>query len=212
MDQLDDKWSEILKNSGQESVTISIESGSEKLRTFINKRINIDRIYNSILNVIDNQILNIKIYFMIGLPTEDDQDIEELIRIIKEIHAIYLKKVKTLARIGKLTIGISTFIPKPHTPLELYPMERQVDLRNKFEKIQNSLSKLDNLEVHNEPIISSVFQAFINRAERSDLSILIKCVEVGEKKSYRQNMARIDDLIHKHIQDNQRVPWKIVKC
>ncbi|MBQ7126020.1 radical SAM protein [bacterium] len=119
----------ILVAGGQKTSTIAIEAATERLRKFINKNLKDEQIFNAVKTCRENGLNGLKIYSMIGIPTETDEDIEAFIKLAQ--------KLKNENKGFKLTFSFSSFVPKPHTPLQWAKTESV----NYIEKKQNYLKK-----------------------------------------------------------------------
>ncbi|MBF0449341.1 MAG: TIGR03960 family B12-binding radical SAM protein [Candidatus Magnetomorum sp.] len=103
-----------IKKVRKTGFTIAPEAASERLRKVINKNITETDIINTVSKAFEMGWQLIKLYFMIGLPTETEDDIEEMIELVKRLRTI----VKTYSKRSHINVSISTFIPKPHTPFQ----------------------------------------------------------------------------------------------
>ena len=104
----------LIKKVRKTGFTIAPEAGSQRLRDVINKNINESEIVNTVQNAFDLGWQVIKLYFMIGLPTETQEDLEALVELVKK-----LRKIKgSKGRRGKINVSVATFIPKAHTPFQ----------------------------------------------------------------------------------------------
>ena len=100
---------------GHKSVSIAPEAGTERLRKVINKRITEEDILYTSELLFAEGIETLRLYFMVGLPTETREDIDGIINLVKKIRDVSTK--------GYITLSISTFVPKPFTPFQWHTME-----------------------------------------------------------------------------------------
>lgn len=129
---------------GHKSVSIAPEAGTERLRQVINKRITEDDILETSLLVINEGIENLRLYFMIGLPTETMEDVEGIAEIAK--------KIRKLSRKGNIVLSVSTFVPKPFTPFQWHPMDRLGSVKEKLNCIKKALKDASGVKVlHDVP-------------------------------------------------------------
>ena len=119
---------------GQKTSTIAIEAASEKLRKFINKNLKEEQISNAVKVSRENGLKGLKIYSMIGIPTETQEDIEEFIRLAK--------KLKSENKGFEITFSFSTFVPKPQTPLQWAKREDTKSLEKKQKFLEKEFAKL----------------------------------------------------------------------
>ncbi len=117
----------LLKESGMKTMTVAIEAGTERLRWRINKPIRDEHIESMAKLAREAGILKIKVYFMIGLPGETLEDIEGIGKTIKLIRDNFR---------GPVSVTISPFVPKPHTPFGDYPLWSEGELKKKLRKLK----------------------------------------------------------------------------
>src|SRR5208337_3842414 len=107
-----------LESSGHQAVAVAPEAGSERLRRVINKNLSQEQIYRAAEMLAQKGILNIKLYFMIGLPTETPEDLEAIVELAKGIHHHVLSASRGKTRLGNITLSVNSFVPKPFTPFQ----------------------------------------------------------------------------------------------
>ncbi len=146
---------DIIQQSKQRTLTIAPEAGSKRLRKFIGKSVSNNKILNSIEKIFKSGIQNLKLYFMIGLPSEDHDDIEAIIHLVNEIRKLMLKIGKHKGKLGKLIINIGIFVPRSKTPFANEKVENLKNLSEKIKHLNNNLKKLSNIQVR----ISSPYYA-----------------------------------------------------
>ena len=163
-----------LIKSGVKTVTIAPEAGSEKMRRIINKGINKTQILGAVETLVNSGIPNLKLYFMIGLPGENETDIEAIVNLCMEIKDRFLKASREKKRIGTITVSVNPFVPKPFTPFQWAAMDDIKNLNRKIKKIRDGLRKTANLRVQAESPRRSFIQALLARGDRrvSDLLLL----------------------------------------
>ncbi|MDI6783046.1 MAG: radical SAM protein [bacterium] len=137
----------LLKQSGQKTVTFAPEAGSESLRTAIGKPISDNHLVDMVERSVALGMLNVKLYFMVGLPQETEADIIALINLSRRLRDALLSASKKLGRAGKLIISINPFIPKKGTPFETEPMVPLPELNKQITLIRARLRKENNLKL-----------------------------------------------------------------
>jgi len=130
-----------LKTSGHQSITLAPETGSERLRKVIKKDITDEEIFEAVELVAMNGIPNLRLYFLIGLPTESMEDIEQIVLLTKKIKHHIIKSIQKKSLPGTITLSITPFVPKPFTPFQWVPFENLKLLNQKIRHIQNRLKK-----------------------------------------------------------------------
>lgn len=129
----------------QQTITLAIEAGSYRLRKIIRKGLTDEKILNRI-EMVNNFHHRLKLYFMIGLPTEEQADLEALAKLVKRIRMVFK---------GRLSLSISPFVPKPHTPFQDAIMDKESILKKKLSYLKQELK---GIEISGESIKSSLLQ------------------------------------------------------
>ncbi len=144
-------------------LTFAPEAGSERLRKFINKTVSNENLLDIVRIAFSKGWTHIKLYFMIGLPTETDEDISELINLVKNC----LAEAKKIRKDAKIHLGISTFVPKPWTPFQ---WERQIPIQETKDKqlrILSELRKYKSIKISFHSPESSFIEGLISRGDRT---------------------------------------------
>ena len=108
------------------------------MRRVINKSITETEILNAATALVENGIPNLKLYFMIGLPTETETDVEAIITLVKKIKHRFLTSSRARRQIGNITVSLNSFVPKPFTPYQWAAMDEVSTLKRKIKKIKNT--------------------------------------------------------------------------
>ncbi|RZD14946.1 MAG: radical SAM protein [Candidatus Acidulodesulfobacterium ferriphilum] len=210
-DCLDENNLNLIKETGLKTITLGIETGSSRLKRLINKDIKNEEIIIVLKNIIEKGIMNIKSYFMVGLPCEEKQDLDETINLIKTMQKEFVSSSKINKRIGSLTVSFSPFVPKAWTPLQWENLEDLTILRHKMDYISNSLKHLPNLNIKINQVKSAYIEAFFARGSRLSLDILINSHKnkISLKKAAKSSGFNINDFIRK-FNTNELLPWEII--
>jgi radical SAM superfamily enzyme YgiQ (UPF0313 family) len=211
MDSTTDELVDALKESGHKTMTFAPEAGTERLRNVINKGISEDDILKSVEMAISRGILNAKLYFLIGLPTETDDDIEGIVKLAKRIKKDVLVLTKEAGRIGTITLSINPFIPKPWTPFQWSPMEDVKSLSNKLKYIKESLKKAGNMEVIHENPKDSYLQALLSRGDRRVGGIIRAALEAGSwNRGIKESQVETDFYVYRMRGKDEILPWDFI--
>jgi radical SAM superfamily enzyme YgiQ (UPF0313 family) len=152
-----------LAASGARSVTIAPETGSERLRKMLNKPITNERILEAVETAQRCGIENLKMYFILGLPGETDDDILSIASLLRATHEIMLKHGRPRGRIGHLHAGASILIPKPYTPYQTTAMVDARDARRRIKLLRQALVGLSNFRLDIPSYREALWQAFLSR-------------------------------------------------
>ena len=200
---------EALVRTGQKTITMAPEAGTERLRKIIRKELSDILFYDTIEHVIGEYILNLKLYFLVGLPTEADDDIDAIIDVCKKCRHIMIKTAKSRGKIGKITISVNPFVPKPFTPLQWCSMDSETELKRKLQKIKRALHRLGNVEVIYEVPKWAVWQGILARGDRRLGHVLLLTLEYqgNWKKAFRELNLHPGFYAHRTRHADEQFPW-----
>lgn len=196
-----------LARSGHRTLTIAPEAGSQRLRDVINKGINEEHVFNAINLAHKYGIDNIKLYYIIGLPGETDEDIDEMIRFLIKIKD-YMKK--TGNKLGNLSVSANPFIPKPWTPFQWCGMESQGTLNKRIKKLQRNLKGAGIKLNFESPRLSEIQSAFA-RGDRLTGYLLYEAFKLGgDLSAYKRTEVKGRNMgfyAHRHFDFQDVLPW-----
>ena len=153
-------------NDVDRTFALAPEAGSQRLRDLINKGIDEEQIVAAAELLAEGGILNLKLYFLIGLPSEMLEDIEELLALTARLRQAWLDRQRPLGRLGALTLSVNPFIPKPFTPFQWAPMEQAKSLEVKVRRLRAAIARMPNTSLICESLRAAALQAFLSRGDR----------------------------------------------
>jgi len=156
----------LLKDSGERTLTIAPETGSDRLRRVINKTITNAEILDSAELIFSSGIESLKLYYMIGLPTEDDDDLVAIRDLTMELHAIMLKHARARGRIGRIVASVNPLVPKPGTAYQWLPMETTDIIERKMKRMRGLVADIDNVYFNIKSERHSYYQALLSLGDR----------------------------------------------
>jgi radical SAM family uncharacterized protein len=162
-----------LRNSRVKTATIAPDAGSERMRASINKDLSEKDILAAAAKLVAAGIPNLKLYFMIGLPFESMHDVDAISDLCQKVKDAFLESSRQKGRIGHITVSVSPFVPKPHTPFQWAPMDTVSSLKKKIKRIKKALGKVPNLTVQADPPRWAYIQALFSRGDRRVAEILV---------------------------------------
>ena len=196
-----------LADSGQKTITIAPETGSERLRRVINKGISEEHLKNAATLSAKSGIQHMRLYIMIGLPTETDEDIEAIVGLAERTQA-HMAEVGCK---GRLTLSINPFIPKPFTPFQWMAMDNQKTVEKKLQYIKKALQKNRRIEVLVESPKEAYIQGVLARGDRSLGAVLAACAADRGSKSFKAEMKAagldMDELNYRERSFDEFLPW-----
>ena len=191
---------------GQKHSTIAIEAASERLRRFINKNLKEDQILNAVKIARENGLKGLKIYSMIGIPTETEEDIQEFLRLGKLI--------KEENKGFNIEFSFSTFVPKPQTPLQWCKREDTKSLEKKQKFLEKELAKL-GFQSKFSSIKWDYWQTVLSRGDETLSPFLIEVYKKGGKiGAYKSALKELNLNISKFINGfdiEEPLPWDFIE-
>ena len=203
------KLAATLANRDTRSITIAVESGSEKVRQIVNKKLTNDEIIQAAINAKAGGLKALKLYGMVGIPGENMADVEATVSMMSAIK----KAVPGL----RLTLGCSTFVPKSHTPFQWFGVNPQAQKRLKY--LEKNLRQ-QGIDFRPESYNWSVIQALISRGDRRLGKLLQLTREYGDsvgsyKRAFKQlrgQMPTLDYYVHNHWDSGRQIlPWQHIQ-
>ncbi|MEO0866986.1 MAG: radical SAM protein [Cyanobacteria bacterium J06642_11] len=201
---VDEKLAQTLVNHGTKSITIAVESGSERIRETINKKLATADIEKAVVNAKAGGLSSVKLYGMAGIPGETEADLEAT--------ATMMLQLKKATKGLRLTLGCSTFVPKAHTPFQWYGVNPKAEKRLKF--LQKKL-RSQGIDFRPESYNWSVIQTLISRGDRRVSKLLELTRHYGDSLgSYRRafkelkgQLPPLDYYVHADWSLEQTLPW-----
>ena len=196
-----------LADSGQKTITIAPETGSERLRRVINKGISEEHLQNAATLSAKSGIQHMRLYIMIGLPTETDEDIEAIVGLAERTQA-HMAEVGCK---GRLTLSINPFIPKPFTPFQWMAMDNQKTVEKKLQYIKKALQKNRRIEVLVESPKEAYIQGVLARGDRRLGAVLAACAADRGSKSFKAEMKAagldMEEMNYRERSFDEFLPW-----
>ena len=200
-----EKLAQTLTKRDTKSITIAIESGSEKLRQIVNKKLKNEEIIQAAINAKAGGLKAIKFYGMVGIPGEEQEDIEQTVAM--------MKAVKKAAPGLRLTLGCSTFVPKSHTPFQWFGVNSQA--KKRLRSLQKQL-RSNGIDFRPESYNWSVIQALISRGDRRLSRLLELTRNYGDtigsyKRAFKQlkgQLPELDFYVYTDWENDQILPWE----
>jgi radical SAM superfamily enzyme YgiQ (UPF0313 family) len=202
---------EMLKESGHKTVALAPEGGSQRLRDLIRKDLREDQILAACDRLIGRDILNLKLYFIIGLPSETAADLDELVALVKKIRERVIEAARRNRRLGEVVLSVNPFVPKPFTPFQWCGMETLKSLDQKGKYLQQEIGRLSNIRMMMESPKDAAIQALLSRGDRRLADLLLKADELGGwRKGAKALGMDVDRLVCRTIPLEQFLPWDFI--
>lgn len=205
-DTLDKQMTDALAGSGQRTMTVAPEAGSKKMRRSINKGIEEEHIYTAVELAAASGMRNIKLYYMIGLPGEEDEDITEMTAMVERIRT----KMDACGNRGELVISVNAFVPKPFTPYQWEPLCSVKTLKKRFKMLQEAFKRQKRIKLITESLRETVLQAVIAKGDRRVGRILLEAHTCGDtlKSVFRKYDIDVEALAERALAPGSKLPWQ----
>ena len=205
-DMLTPQIAQALYASGQRTMTVAPEAGSERLRAAINKGITEEHVSRAISIAAETGMRHIKLYYMIGLPGEEDVDIEETVQMILRMRA----EMDAVGSKGELIISVNGFVPKPCTPYQWAPLCNVRTLKKRFKMLTDGLKKTKHVKLITESLKETVIQSVLARGDRRLGELLIEAHESGQnlKGVLKQHGLDAEELAERELELDAPLPWQ----
>lgn len=202
---------DLLEASNIKTSAIAPDGGSERLRKVINKGICREDVLLAARTLVTGGVTNLKLYFMIGLPTETEEDLEELIDLVLEVKEEVDRIGRGRGHLATITLSINSFVPKAWTPFQFCAFAGLETLKKKIKFLRKGFTGVSNLRLNFEKPDHSFFQAVLARGDRRLAEVLL--VIADSKRNWRQIFSDhgIDpnEYTRSRIQD-EILPWEII--
>ncbi len=211
-DLLNEEILAILKRAGQKHIAIAPEAGSERLRRVINKHLTHEKITDAVRMIARVGKFSLRLYFLIGLPTETMDDVAAIYDLVKRIKHVMVTESKSRGEIGQIRLSINCFIPKPFTPFQWFPMEDINSLKEKQRFLKKSLSKEGGVTVTFDVPKWAYLQTLLSMGDRRVGAILKKAHEYEDDftNAFRDSDLNTDFFVHRPKKFDEILPWDFI--
>jgi radical SAM superfamily enzyme YgiQ (UPF0313 family) len=212
LDQISDELLDALVESRDQQIAVAPETGSDRLRRVINKNLTNDEIVDICGAVFDRGMLTIKLYMMVGLPTETQEDLDEMFVLVERIRDRMLEAGKKFGRAGKIIPSLNGFVPKPNTPLQWDAICDEKELKRRIKYVSKGLSKISNVEVRFMSARIAHEQALFSSGDRSVSRAIDLAARYGGDIGRALRETGIDPAFHTSRDRgyDEYLPWSIV--
>jgi len=202
----------LLKESGERTLTIAPETGSDRLRRVINKTVTNEEILDRAELIFSSGIESLKLYYMIALPTEEDEDLVAIRDLTLQLHEIMLKHARPRGRIGRIVASVNPLVPKPGTAYQWLPMVRTDVIERKMQRMRSLVAGIDNVYFNIKSERHSYYQALLSLGDRR----IAPAIELAEENGGQWRKAVADSgvdgdfYIYRDRSADAVLPWNII--
>jgi len=212
LDDLTGSIVRVLRESGERTLTIAPETGSDRLRRVINKTVTNDEILDRADLIFASGIENLKLYYMIGLPTETDEDLVAIRDLTLQIRDRMLKYARPRGQIGRIVGSVNPLIPKPGTAYQWIPMEDPAAVDRKIKRLRSLTADIDNVYFNIKSERHSYFQALLSLGDRRVAPAIAIAERNGQNWRAAVADAGIDGdfYVFRDRSGDAALPWDII--
>jgi len=212
LDDLTEPIVRLLRESGERSITIAPETGSDRLRRVINKTVTNDDILDRTDLIFGAGIENLKLYFMIGIPSETDEDLVAIRDLTASIRARMAERARGRGTLGRVVASVNPLIPKPGTTYQWLPMTRTDEIERKSERLRSLVADLDNVYFNIKSERHSYYQGLLSLGDRRVADVIERAEANGG--NWRAAVADAgldaDAYLYRDRTADPFLPWQII--
>jgi len=206
-DSLDAQLANFLAQGGVKTVALAPEAGSERLRRVINKGLTDEDLVQAAIALAQAGIQQLRLYFMVGLPTETLDDVREIARLTKYLQHRVVKESRGKKKFRQLTLSLASFVPKPSTPFQWVPFGDVKELKQRQKLVRQELAGLKEVRVHTDLPKWAYTQALLARGDRRVGDMLLLAQEHGWPKALRKSPVNPDFFVYRERPPEELFPW-----
>jgi radical SAM superfamily enzyme YgiQ (UPF0313 family) len=201
---------EALHTSGGRSITLAPETGSDALRVKLNKPIPNEALYDKVRLIFRQGFTGLKLYFIIGLPEETEEDVRAILEVAARCRTLMLEELAPTGVIGQIHVGANILIPKPYTGYQREQMEAPESLKRKISILNRGVAALDNVSLGTMSVRQAIWQAYLSKADRTAAEPLERAAHGATVASLlREFRDQIDPLVFEPPKGP--LPWQFLR-
>ena len=212
LDQISDELLDALVESRDQQIAVAPETGSDRLRRVINKNLTNDEIVDICGAVFDRGMLTVKLYMMVGLPTETQDDLDEMFILVERIKNRMLEAGKKFGRAGKIIPSLNGFVPKPNTPLQWDGICDEKELKRRIKYVCKGLARIPNVDVRFMSARIAHEQALFSSGDRTVAKVIDRAATLKGDIGRALRETGVDPAFHisRNREYEEFLPWSIV--
>ncbi len=200
----------LLAQGGVRSVALAPEAGSERLRRVLNKGLTQEDLARAALALAQSGIPQLRLYFMVGLPTETREDVAEIPRLVRYLEHRVVKESAGKRRLGLITLSLSSFVPKPFTPFQWSPFTEVPELKKRLKLVTREFHGVKEVRVHTDLPKWAYVQAVIARGDRRVGDLLLAAHEQGWNRALQESPVNPDFFTLRERRPDELFPWDFI--
>lgn len=212
LDDLTEPIIRLLQKSGERTLTIAPETGSDRLRRVINKTMTNEEILERADQIFASGIENLKLYYMIGLPTEEDDDIVAIRDLTAMIRERMMTHARRRGRVGRISASVNPLVPKPGTAYQWLPMDDPKLVERKLKRLRTLVAGLDNVYFSLKSERHSFYQALLSLGDRRVAPVVAAAERNGGqwRAALAETGVDADFYVFRDRSHDKVLPWDII--
>ncbi len=212
VDALTPELADLVHISGQKTVTLAPEAGSERLREVVRKGFAEKDIIRAAEVLAEQGIRNFRLYFMVGLPTETMEDVNAIIELVKKIRHHLVKKRRRKTEGERITVSLNSFVPKPATPFQWHPFDEVAQLKDKIQAVRAGFRRERDVTVAADLPKWAYLQNLLSRGDRRLGRLLLAAHRLGGNwpQAYRSVDLNPDFYVYRQREFDEILPWDFI--
>jgi radical SAM superfamily enzyme YgiQ (UPF0313 family) len=212
LDRFSTEMAALLKETGVETVALAPEAGSQRLRDVIRKGISEEEIFSAVEKLMDCDMVQARLYFMVGLPTETDEDMDAVVRLVKGMERHARQHSKGRKGFRRLTLSINQFIPKPGTPFQWHPLEDTAIVKRRIRRITDALRGEKAVRIIHDIPKWNYIQALLSLGDRTVGRLLLAVHRRGGNwaNAFREVNVNPDFYVYRRKETEEILPWDFI--
>ena len=207
LDQISPELLDALVRRNDQQIAIAPETGSDRLRRVINKDLTNEQVVDIAQMIFDRGILNLKLYMMIGLPTEEEEDLDAIVSLTERIRERMIEAGRPRGRVGSIIVSLNAFVPKPQTPFQWEPIQPEKLIDQKIKYLTRIFKRIPNVEVRAMSSRIAQLQALLSLGDRRVSEFILEADRTG---NWRQTMRGWSNYSLRRRSLDELLPWDVV--
>lgn len=212
IDRLDEEMVVLLKANGIETVALAPEAGSQRLRDMLRKGITEKDVFQAVLLLAEHDVPNLRLYFMVGLPGEREDDVDAIIALTEALQHRVRDAFRGKKKFRRITLSVNQFIPKPFTPFQWFPLGDCREVARKIKKIKNAFRGRESVNVIHDVPKWNYVQALLTLGDRrvGDILLAVNHRKGNWTQALRETNINADFYVYRQKDSDEFLPWNIL--
>ena len=212
VDSLSPELADLAFQSGQKTITLAPEAGSERMRRVIKKGFTEEKILRAVEILAERGFNNFRLYFMVGLPEEEKEDVKAIVDLTRKVQHHALLKSPGKKKAERITVSLNSFVPKPATPFQWHPFEDLSILNEKIKWVKEGFRKDRNISVTADLPKWAYLQTLLSRGDRRVGKLLLSAHNLGGNwpQAYRSVDLNPDFYVYRLRSYEETLPWDFI--